>query len=369
MSGDESLMEALIMAYSKKYNIPPEQARQLLQPLLSKQDRLKELEEFLRRVDSIKPVITSLPDEAKTPASLLLIRELVGSSKGSDEDSLTKAAIIKEILKSLRDDTDSKKFEAVINELRKDIMELKEEQSKRSAFEELRKELEEMKKRFDELQERMSKPQQVQQPSPIEDLVKKIEDRFKSIEERMNQMQHQPQQLKSLATQVFKELEDTIDLAKKYGLIKEAPEQVATQGQQAVQVSPDKLAEELKKYGYEVRKVTAEDLRRQLEEERERLRAELAREFEMDKARMQYATDLIRDSIREVLGPIIREIIAAQRDALRESVIRRMQSLYSQIQQAQQQQAEVGVQAQQSTSSVAQGQQPGEQGGNQGSGQ
>jgi chromosome segregation ATPase len=335
VSSSDTLLEALVVAYSRKYNIPPEQARQILQPLLSKPDRLRELEEFVKRVDSVKPVIEGLPEEAKTPASLLILRELLGSGRGGGEEELTRAAIAKELLRSLRDDSDIRRLEARLDELSKRLETLVAEQAKRSALEELSRKLEELGKRLDELQSRISQPQvpqqpQAAQPSPLEELAKKLEERFKSIEDRINQIQQQPQQLKSLASQVFKELEETIELAKKYGFIREA--QPAAQGQQ-VQLSEEQMAEELKRRGYVVRKLSEEELRRQLDEERKRLEEELSRKFEMDRARMQYAMELLREAIREVAGPIVRELLAASRDALRESVLRRMEELYRQVSQ------------------------------------
>jgi chromosome segregation ATPase len=321
----------------------------MLQPLLSKPDRLKELEEFIKRVDSIRPVIEGLPEEAKAPASLLILRELLGSGRGGGEDELTRAALVKELLRSLKDDSDVRKLEARLDELSRKLEALVAEQAKRSALEELSKKLEELSRRLDELQSRISQPQvpqqpQAPQPSPLEELAKKLEERFKLIEERLNQVQNQPQQLKSLATQVFKELEETIELARKYGLIREA--QPVAQGQQ-VQISEEQMAEELKRRGYVVRKLSEDELRRQLEEERRRLEEELSRKFEMDRAKMQYAMELLREAIREVAGPIVRELLAASRDALRESVLRRMEELYRQVSQ----QAPTATQPQQ----VAQG--------------
>jgi DNA repair exonuclease SbcCD ATPase subunit len=324
MSDADRLLEVLTLVYSKKYNIPPDEAKKIIQPLLSKKDKLKELQEFLSKLDSVKPVIQSLPDEAKAPASLLILKELMGSSKSNT--NAMDVMIAKELIKSLRDeDPQVKALAEEMKQLRDMYNKLIEQMGAKSAMEELRKDIEELKKAIIEIRQKESQAQQLpQQPPIISDIIKKLEDRLSSLEEKLTKMQVQPS--KTIIAEALKELDDTIKLAQQYGLIKTSPEQQPAIAQHT-QINPDELAEQLKKYGYKVERITPENIDRLLEEYKKRVRDELERELEVEKARIQSITDIIKDIIREVGGPIIKTITDAQKEYLNRLLYMRLQQI------------------------------------------
>jgi polyhydroxyalkanoate synthesis regulator phasin len=324
MSDADRLLEVLALVYSKKYNVPPDEAKKIIQPLLSRKDKLKELQEFISRLDSIKPVIQSLPDEAKAPASLLILKELMGSTKTNT--SATDVVIAKELIKSLRDeDPQVKALAEEIKQLREMYSKLIEQMGAKSAMDELRKDIDELKKALAEIRQREAQAQQPPQQPPIaSDVVKKLEERLASLEEKLTKTQTQPS--KTIIAEALKELDDTIKLAQQYGLIKAAPSQQPAPAQQA-QMSPEELAEQLKKYGYKVERITPENIDKFLEEYKKRVRDELERELEVEKARIQSITDIIKDVIREVGGPIIKTITDAQKEYLNRLLYMRLQQM------------------------------------------
>jgi len=322
MSESDRLLEVLALIYSKKYNVPPDEAKKIIQPLLSRKDRLKELQEFMSRLDSMKPVIQNLPDEAKAPASLLILKELMGSTKSNT--SATDVVIAKELIKSLRDeDPQVKTLAEEVKQLRELYSKLIEQMGAKSAMDELRKDIDELKKALAEIRQREAQTQQPpQQPIIASDVVKKLEERLASLEEKLTKTQPS----KTIIAEALKELDDTIKLAQQYGLIKTAPPQQPVPAQQT-QISPEELAEQLKKYGYKVERITPENIDKFLEEYKKRIRDELERELEVEKARIQSITDIIKDVIREVGGPIIKTITDAQKEYLNRLLYMRLQQL------------------------------------------
>jgi len=331
LSEQNSLMDAMINIYAKKYNIPVDQAKAILQPILSKKDKLKDLEEFMRRIESMKPMINTLPEDARTPISLLLARELLSSS--SKTPSTTDLVIVKELLKGLKEeDPEVRKLADEIKALKEMIIE---ERTKKSLIDEFRNEISSIRKEIEELRNKMAQPTIPQERrGELDELMRKLEDRFKSIEDRLNQLQKPQPEFKSLTAQVLKDLEETLQLAKKYGLVRESG------GDGTRQLSPEEMAEILKKYGYDVRKATIspEEFEKIKERIKEEARREIERELEVEKARIESAANIIRDLIKEVGGPVIKSITESQREYARELMMRRLQQLQSMQYQLQQQQ-------------------------------
>jgi hypothetical protein len=312
----------MINIYAKKYNIPVDQAKAILQPILSKKDRLKDLEEFMSRVESMKPVINTLPEDARTPISLLLARELLSSS--SKTQNTTDLVIVKELLKGLREeDPEVRKLADEVRALKDMIIE---ERTKKSLIDEFRNEISSIRKEIEELRNRMAQPAAPQEKrGELDELMRKIEDRFKYIEDRLNQLQKPQPEFKSLITQALKDLKETVQLAKEYGLVRESG------GDGTRQLSPEEMAEILKKYGYDVRKATIspEEFEKIKERIWEEARREVERELEVEKARIESAASIIRDLIKEVGGPVIKSITEAQKDYAKELLMRRLQQLQS----------------------------------------
>jgi hypothetical protein len=324
MSDEDRLLEALALVYSKKYNVPLDDAKKIIQPLLSKKDKLKEFQEFVSKLESVKPVIQSLPEDAKAPASLLILKELMGPTK--NDTNPTDIIIARELIKSLRDeDPQVKALAEEIRQLRDMYNKLIEQMSAKSAVEELRKELDELRKTIAEISQKGIQQQQMQQqPQIINDVIKKLEERLISLEEKLSKPQAQP--AKSVIAEALKELDETIKLAEQYGLIRKEAHQQPVPAHQA-QMNPEELAELLKKYGYRVERITPEDLNKILEEQKRRLREELERELEVEKTRIQSIADIIKDVIREVGGPIIKTITDVQKEYLSRQLYMRLQQI------------------------------------------
>ena len=361
MSETNPLIEVAVARISKKLNLPPDQVRAIIKPLFEKKDVVREYEELAKRLDALRDLFAKLPEEARAHVLTHIIRSEIAKSTKPAGGHASDVAIVRDLLRGMGEDPEVKSLRDEVRVLRDLVSKLLEEQAKRSVAEEFRKELDVLRKELDELRKLFEARPQQQQPPVQEELRRLIEEKLKSIEERLAKLEHSQQPgFKTVIGQALKELKETIELAKEYGLIREAQ---PTQGQ-AQPLDPERLAEELKKYGYEVRRntLTREEMEKLIEDIKRRAYEEAMREAGIERDRMQHVGEIIKTVIREIGGPIVKTITEAQREYMREALrarIRQQQLLQQQVAQQLLQQRPQSAQQAQSQPQVQSG---GEQG-------
>jgi hypothetical protein len=87
------------------------------------------------------------------------------------------------------------------------------------------------------------------------------------------------------------------------------------------------MAEILKRYGYEVRKLTPDEVEKILAEHRSRVRAELERELQVEKARAEAIKDIVKSVVERGLGPIIDAFAEGIKNNLRYSIAAKLSQL------------------------------------------
>ena len=363
MSEPNPLLEIAVSRISKRLNMPPEQVRAIIKPLFEKKDIVKEYEDLAKRVDALKELFAKLPEEARAHVLTHVIRSEIAKSAKSTSSPVSDVAVVRELLRGMSEDPEVKSLREEVRALRDIVSKLLEEQTKRSVTEEFRKEVDALRKELDELKKLFEAKPQQQQPGVPEDVKRLIEEKLKSIEDRLAKLElSQQQSFKTTIGQVLKELKETVELAKEYGLIRE------TTGQgQGQPLDPEKLAEELKKYGYEVKKATLsrEELEKMIESVRRQAYEDAMREAGIERERAQQVGDIIKTIIREIGGPVIKTITEAQRDYMREALRARLQQQLMMQQQAQSQQQLVQQQAQSQQQVAQQAQTTRQEGGGQ----
>jgi hypothetical protein len=345
------LLEIAVSRISKRLNMPPDQVRAIVKPLFEKKDVVKEYEDLAKRVDALKELFAKLPEEARAHVLTHVIRSEIAKSAKSTSSLVSDAAVVRELLRGMGEDPEVKSLREEVRALRDVVSKLLEEQTKRSVTEEFRKEVDALRKELDEFKKLFeARPQQ--QPGVPEDVKKLIEEKLKSIEERIARLEQQPQQqsFKTTIGQVLKELKETVELAKEYGLIREATGQAQSQP-----LDPEKMAEELKKYGYEVKRATLsrEEIEKIIESVRRQAYEDAMREAGIERERAQQVGQIITTAIKEVLSPVVKTIAEAQRDYMREALRARLHQQLV-MQQATQQLSQQQAQSQQQVAHHAQ---------------
>lgn len=362
MSETNPLIEVAVARISKRLNLPPDQVRAVIKPLFEKKDVVKEYEELAKRLDALRYLFAKLPEEARAHVLTHIVKSEISKSSGPAGAHASDVAVVRDLLRGMGEDPEVKSLRDEVRALRDLVSKLLEDQAKRSVAEEFRKELDALRKELDELRKLFEARPQQQQPPVQEELRRLVEERLKSIEERLAKLEQQPQQqgFKTVIGQALKELKDTIELAREYGLIREAQ---PAQGQ-AQPLDPERLADELKKYGYEVRRatLTREEMEKLVEDIKRRAYEEAMREAGVERERMQQVGEIIRSVIREIGGPIVKTITEAQREYMREALRARLRQQQLLQQQVAQQLLQQRPQSTQQVQSQPQVQSGGEQG-------
>jgi DNA repair exonuclease SbcCD ATPase subunit len=324
------LLEIAVNRISKRLNMPPDQVRSIIKPLFEKKDVVKEYEELSKRIDALKELFAKLPEEARAHVLTHVIRSEIAKSTRGNTMHASDVAVVRELLRGMGEDPEVKALRDEVKALRDMVSRLVEEQAKKSVIDEFKKDMESLYKRIEELEKKLSQqPQPPEKPrAEFEEFKKMLEEKFKSIEERLSKLEKQPekppQEFKTLLGTALKELDETLKLAKQYGLVKEGS------GGEGRKPSIDEMVEELKKYGYEVKKstMTREELERLLEEARQRAREEALKEAEIAREQAQQVGNIITTLIKEIGGPVVRSIAEAQREYMREALRARILQQY-----------------------------------------
>jgi F0F1-type ATP synthase membrane subunit b/b' len=355
----EQELDIIAQKLSKVYNMPPEEVKKTLQAVFSSRDRLDRLREKVSRLKEMKPIIDEMPEGARDIYYNLLFRELIDSMKDEDYDRLIKLSIIRD-LREGRSGGDSdaiNRLEARLDELAKTVQEVVKAQQNK-VFEELVKKVDAL---AEEVKKVKESPPTLQKPESEE--VRKVLEQIEVLRKEIEELKKSPPLANRIET-TFKEIETIKSTLEKYGMI------ATGAGANQLTVNPDKLAEELKKYGYEVRKLTPEDVQKYLEEYGKRVREEVASELQIERARIESTKELIKAGIDSVVKPIMDTIAEAMRESFRQSLRMRLAQQYAQSLQTQQQVQQQPVKS----SSQVQQQQPvqggrGAEGGAQGGGE
>jgi hypothetical protein len=332
----EQLLDVAAQRLSKQYNMPPEEVKKTLRAVFSSRDRLDRLIEKINKLKNMKPVLDSMPEGIKDMYYQLVLREILSSSEAEDFDKLLRYMLLRD-LREGRGNADGSNImevirgiEARLNELYKTVQEIVKAQQDKT--------IEELSKKIDTLFEEVKKlkEQQPQQQSSVPDYIKKLMEDIEALKKEVSELKNQPS-LASRIEQTFKEVETIKSTLEKYGLLSSG-----SPGSQ-VQLNPEKLAEELKKYGYEVRKLTPEDISRILEEERKRIREQLENELQIEKVRIDSIKELIKAGIDSVVKPIMDVVAQSMREAFMQNLRLRLAQQYMQVQQQVQRPVQIQV--------------------------
>jgi uncharacterized phage infection (PIP) family protein YhgE len=357
----EQELDIVAQKLSKVYNMPPDEVKKTLQALFSNRDRLDRLRDKVSRLKEMKPIIDEMPEGVRDTYYSLMLREIVDSMKDEDFDRLIKLSIIRDLRegRSSGDSDAIKRLEARLDELSKTVQEVVKAQQNK-VFEELAKKVDMLAEEIKKIKE--SPPQQ---KSESDEVRKVLEQQLESLRKEIEELKKSPP-LANRIEATFKEIETIKSTLEKYGLI------ASGTGAQQPTVNPDKLAEELKKYGYEVRKLTPDDVQKYLDEYRKRIRDEVASELQIERARIDSTKELIKAGIDSVVKPIMDTITEAMRESFRQSLRIRLAQQYAQPlktqQQVQQQAVNSSAQVQQQPVQGGKGAEGGTQGGGEKSG-
>jgi ubiquinone biosynthesis protein UbiJ len=322
----EQELDIVAQKLSKVYNMPPEEVKKTLQAVFSSRDRLDRLREKVSRLKEMKPIIDEMPEGIRETYYNLLFREMIDSMKDEDFDRLLKLSIIRDLREGMSGgDSDAiKRLEARLDELAKTVQDVVKAQQNK-VFEELVKKVDAL---ADEVKKVKEYPPTQHKPESEE--LKKVLEQIEVLRKEIEELKKSPPLANRIET-TFKEIETIKSTLEKYGLI------ATGAGAQQVQLNPEKLADELKKYGYEVRKLTPDDVQKYLEEYRKRVRDEVASELQIEKARIESIKELIKAGIDNVIKPIMDSITDVTRESLRQSIRARMAQYTAYQQQAPQQ--------------------------------
>jgi len=129
----EAVERVIVSAYARKMNIPEDEARKILAPLLSRKDKIREFKELLDKIGMAGEVLAGIPDDARGIAASVMFKDLVAGEEG-EEISLKdirklalQIALIRETLKAVYGGEEKEIPDEVIksiSDLRREIAEL-----------------------------------------------------------------------------------------------------------------------------------------------------------------------------------------------------------------------------------------------------
>lgn len=298
---DEELMKlALIRKYAKVKGISEERAKELLAPILTDKDKIKEYLDILSVVDSIDTKPGSVADEVKETIKAQAITKL-GSmmTKNEEEDDLE--STLKKILKWQKELQIIEKVMGSSQDPRIISLEQK----------------------FNNLESTLAKLVETLKENQQNKLTQQLAETISKLNESI---QKQLSDLRSKIEKIEKE-EFAFDIEKIKEKLERIGWKVAPPGQNEFDL--EKVIERLKKLGFEVKSgyLKAEEVKKLIEEEKKKWeqqkREELEKEIEKDRVEATKETvitgfKILGETLKEVLRPITRKIIKETAEALEE---------------------------------------------------
>jgi len=188
----EPIADLLINIYSRRYNVPADQAKAILAPILSNKDKLKEFEELISRLGMAGEVISKVPEDARGPLITAVAKDLLADEDVMSVDDIKKLAVklamYREIIRAAVGDSNSdSKLLDEIKALRQEIENLKASRQSEELKKTILKPLKKLKSRLDELEARLeaasAQPQQTQQGRSA---LKELASEIKELQDSLN---------------------------------------------------------------------------------------------------------------------------------------------------------------------------------------
>ena len=210
MSVSPNVEELIIRTYAKKYNVPEEQARQILAPLLAKKDKIEELNKLMYELGLLGETMEKLPDDAKPLASTMILKDILREDEDDIRDMLKQVRNIALQIKLVETVFKSMGFGAeqqsnpMVEELRRQN-------------EELRKQNELLMKKIEELEKTIEERKRKEEIEKLkEELTNKIADLEKQLQNMLNNVARNPQLAQSQDfLSKIQEISQTIEHTKK----------------------------------------------------------------------------------------------------------------------------------------------------------
>jgi archaellum component FlaC len=324
----QSELDMIAERLAKIHNVPVEEAKKILQTVFSERDRLDRIRSRITKIKELKPVLDEMPEEVRDAYYKLFLRETLDSIKDEDFDRYIKYLILKDLREGgNRNNNEIQSLRAELAEIKKTLESIIQAQQSKT-IEDITKSVTELSKKLDALAEEVRKIKE-SPPRQGNDEINKVLQQIESLRKDVEELKKQPQSFAQRIDETFKEVESIKNILMKHRLIP-TPAEGQTQGSQGQQLDPEQMAEILKRYGYEVKKLTPDEVEKILAEHRSRVRAELERELQVEKARAEAIKDIVKSVVERGLGPIIDAFAEGIKNNLRYSIAARL----SQIQQS-----------------------------------
>jgi hypothetical protein len=291
--------QQLAAIYAARRGVQLGEALQLAQLLLKRQDRAERLRRYLEALQAGKDLLSSLPPQVGQAIAPLLLAQPSGDDTGVDVKGLTALAIT---LKSLLGDP-SQEFQMQL------------------------------------LKTLLDRALQQQAPPPQDNLAALIAEKLDSLASALSSRP---------APDIKEELARVKELAEMLGYTKrdEIAERIASLERKLEQLSSpaaqpaspaealqqllgqlDRAKEVLEALGYKVERqaLTPAELQAELKRREEELRRRLEAELELERERVNAVKEIILTAIREIGAQFTQALAEAQKEALRQRVLQRLQ--------------------------------------------
>ena len=277
---DELLKEALVKKYAKLRNIPEEEARKLLSPILEDEDKMKDILETLSLLDSIDTKPGTLSDEIKEALKSKAMIKL-GDTIDEDEDDIEKL-----MKKALRWQKELKIIESILGT------------SEDPRIQALESKFSTLERTLRELVDTLRSSKQNELTKEIVDTISKLNE---SIQKQIEAINKRLEKLEKEA------LEFDIDKIKRK--LEKIGWSVKPPGSEEWDI--EALKKKLEKYGFKVEPgfITWDRLKEILEEERKKWEEQRKKELEeaIERDRIEATKETITEGFR-ILGQVLRDI-------------------------------------------------------------
>ena len=223
------MVEALVNAYARAKGIPVEEARQIVEPMITNREYRDELTEFLKDLGLIGGALRELPPESREAVTQALVSKVAEPEDEFDIRALRKLglemAAINAILNS-----------AFGGNNRNDPM-----------VEELRKQNELLRKELQELKETLRTREEEERRKEYEKRLRVLYKRLKSLDEKLDELKESstvPNEQKKSAlmslAELVEEAQKEINALKKIGIKVGGSEQEVTLGRERLEIEKEK---------------------------------------------------------------------------------------------------------------------------------
>lgn len=203
--------ELLVKAYAKKYNVSEEDARSVLAPILSDEDRLGKLEKLVNELGVTAEALSKIPNEVKPIAASMLIGETMRDEGDMSSRELKKLARDVAMIRAI--------FSGVFSEDRNADQSLLEE------IRSLKEENQKLREEIRSIREEKEKKELNMKIGKLGKMLKKIVGKLTELEERVSEVeskggqvtQNEKKSIKDLKEEITSMINDAKDLLEALG--------------------------------------------------------------------------------------------------------------------------------------------------------